>query len=149
MKEELSSAPQLQRSILAASEEGAPAWLTTLPIAEHGFSLHKGAFRDALALRYGWPLKFFAEKCVCGSKFKPDHQMTCRQDGFISHRHNELRDLTAALQRRSALTSQLSLSCNLSLVRTFHVRQTQRTPPDSISEREDFGTAQPKTLSSM
>ena len=29
-------------------------WLTTLPIAEHGFALHKGAIRDALCLwRHG------------------------------------------------------------------------------------------------
>lgn len=34
-------------------EKGASSWLTTLPLKEHGFSLHKTAFRDALALRYG------------------------------------------------------------------------------------------------
>ena len=37
---------------------------------------------------------------MCGSKFEPDHQMTCRQGGFISHRHNELRDFTAALMKK-------------------------------------------------
>jgi len=34
-------------------EKGASNWLTVL-IEEFGFTLHKGAFRDALALRYGW-----------------------------------------------------------------------------------------------
>ena len=34
-----------------AQEEGASTWLTALPLEEFGFSLHKGAFRDALALR--------------------------------------------------------------------------------------------------
>jgi hypothetical protein len=38
-----------------AEEKGASAWLDTMPIDEHGYSLHKGAFRDALALGYGWP----------------------------------------------------------------------------------------------
>ena len=89
----------LQRSADAASEKGASAWLTTLPIEGHGFSLHKGAFRDAVALRYGWPLPFCPEKCICGAKFETEHQLTCRQGGFVSLRHNELRDLTASLMK--------------------------------------------------
>lgn len=36
-----------------ASEKGASAWLMTLPIEEHGFSLHKQALGDALCVRYG------------------------------------------------------------------------------------------------
>ena len=44
----------LQRSVKLASEKGSSTWLTVLPLSEHGFALHKGAFHDALALRYGW-----------------------------------------------------------------------------------------------
>ena len=44
----------LQRSIEISSEKGASTWLTTLPLSDHGFTLHKGTFRDALCLRYGW-----------------------------------------------------------------------------------------------
>jgi len=41
-----------------ASVKGASSWLTALPLQEHGFALHKSAFLDALALRYGWlPLR--------------------------------------------------------------------------------------------
>ena len=50
--ESLSS--NLQTAIGVSSEKGASTWLTTLPLADHGFTLHKGAFRDALCLRYGW-----------------------------------------------------------------------------------------------
>ena len=100
LMEEFTSSPDLQETIKAASEKGASAWLTALPIEEHGFALHKGAFRDALALRYGWPLKFCAEKCLCGARFEPDHQMICKQGGYASLRHNELRDLTATLMRK-------------------------------------------------
>ena len=32
------------------AEKGASSWLSTLPIADHGFTQHKGAFRDALCL---------------------------------------------------------------------------------------------------
>jgi len=34
-------------------EKGVSSWLSVLPIEEHGFALLKGAFRDALCLRYG------------------------------------------------------------------------------------------------
>ena len=39
----------LQRLVKLASEKG----LTILPPLEYGFTLHNGAFHDALALRYG------------------------------------------------------------------------------------------------
>ncbi len=44
----------LQKSLTICSEKGTSSWLSALPITEHGFALHKGAFRDALCLRYGW-----------------------------------------------------------------------------------------------
>jgi len=31
-------------------------WLTTLPLNEHGFALHKSGFQDDLALCYSWPI---------------------------------------------------------------------------------------------
>ena len=34
--------PQLQRSVELSQEKGSSAWLTALPVAEHGFLLHKG-----------------------------------------------------------------------------------------------------------
>ena len=46
--------PALSKAMDLASQRGASSWLTSLPIKEHGFCLHKGAFADALALRYGW-----------------------------------------------------------------------------------------------
>ena len=36
-----------------AGESGASSWLSALAVEEHHFSLSKGAFRDALGLRYG------------------------------------------------------------------------------------------------
>ena len=44
----------LQRSVSLSVEMGSSSWLTALPLSEHGFVLHRGAFRDALCLRYGW-----------------------------------------------------------------------------------------------
>ena len=47
----------LQRSMELSQGKGASTWLMALPIDNHGFALHKTAFRDALSLRYGWAIK--------------------------------------------------------------------------------------------
>ena len=41
---------KLQRILSYATETGASSWLTVLPMQEHSFALHKGAFRDAICL---------------------------------------------------------------------------------------------------
>ena len=51
LREEVS--PALSKAMDLTSQPGASSWLTLLPIKEHGFCLHKGAFADAMALRYG------------------------------------------------------------------------------------------------
>jgi hypothetical protein len=77
-----------------AQEKGASSWLTSLPIEEFGFALHKGAFHDALAL---WQLLQTPSSCGCGAKFSVEHALSCPKGGFPSIRHNEIRDLTATL----------------------------------------------------
>ena len=95
VKESLSS--EMQRILSLASEKGASAWLTCLPIEEFGFSLHRRAFLDSLALRYGWSLSNTPLSCVCGNSFSISHALSCPRGGFPAIRHNEIRDLTAQL----------------------------------------------------
>ena len=59
--------------------------------------IHKGAFRDALALRYGWPLHNTPSACACGSPFTVEHTLSCPKGGYPSIRHNDIRDFTAFL----------------------------------------------------
>lgn len=87
----------LKRSMDLAQEKGASSWLTAIPIAEFGFTLHKCAFRDALCLRYGWQPARSPTNCDCGSNFSVEHALSCPKGGFPSIRHNEIRDLTANL----------------------------------------------------
>ena len=87
----------LRRSVELASEKGSSTWLTVLPLSEHGFTLHKGAFHDALALRYGWTPDRLPSNCTCGASFSVEHALSCAKGGFPSIRHNEIRDLTATL----------------------------------------------------
>ena len=84
-------------AVKLAQEKGASCWLNVLPIQEHGFTLHKSDFRDAIALRYGWNPQDLPSKCACGKNFSVDHALSCAKSGFPTIRHNELRNLTATL----------------------------------------------------
>ena len=50
-------------------EKGASNWLTTIPIAEEGYSITKQLFWDLIHIRYGWPLTRLPSSCECGAKF--------------------------------------------------------------------------------
>ncbi len=89
--------PEKRRAAENAAEKGASSWLAVLPLERYGFALHKGAFRDALCLRYNWPPPHLPSTCVCGQSFNSNHAMSCPTDGLPSLRHNELRDITARL----------------------------------------------------
>ena len=89
--------PKLQRAMDLGSEKGASSWLMTLPITEHNFPQHKGSFRDALCIRYGWQPSRMPSRCVCGENFSVEHALSCPCGGLPSIRHNDIRDLTAKL----------------------------------------------------
>ena len=89
----------LKRSIDIAKEKGASSWLTTLPIADLGFSLNKQEFRDAVSLRYNWTIKDVAPECACGKQNSSDHALVCNLGGYTIMRHNELRDLECSMLR--------------------------------------------------
>ena len=95
--QERGSSTLIKRCVELASEKGTSSWLTVQPIAEHGFHLSKGDFRDDLCLRYHWPLPNVPSPCECGQPFSIDHSMICRKGGFPTLRHNEVRDITADL----------------------------------------------------
>ena len=92
-----SAQPRIQRILDVASEKGSSVWLTVLPLKEQGFNLNKREFRDAVKLRYDWPIDDIPSICVCGDTFTVDHAMICKRGGFVIMRHNELRDLEAEL----------------------------------------------------
>ena len=95
LKSELAAA--LLSSAGPVTEEGASSWLTVILLDQYGFTLHKGAYRDALCLRYGWSPPMLALHCVCGQWFTIAHPLSCPTGGYPSICHNELRDITADL----------------------------------------------------
>ena len=86
-----------QRAVDLACEKGASSWLTAIPLKDMNFDLSKREFRDALRLRYDWPIPDSPSVCVCGCSFTVDHAMICQRGGLIIRRHNEIRDLEADL----------------------------------------------------
>ena len=66
-------------------------------MAEFGFPLNKSDVRDALSLRYGRPLKGLLTMCPCGQKYNMTHALNCKKDGFMTMRHNNVRDFEVGM----------------------------------------------------
>jgi len=77
--------PTLQRAVTLAQEKGASSWLTAFPVQEHGFSLHKTAFQDTLAFRYGWLLSRTPSHCACGTSFSIDMSFHVQKVVFLRY----------------------------------------------------------------
>ena len=88
------------RAVNHVKQKGASNWLSTLPLEEHGFTLTKTDFRDALALRYSKNIRELPLKCPCGQSFNVNHGLNCKRGGFVIMRHNNIRDFEANLVRK-------------------------------------------------
>ena len=88
------------RTIKQNREKGASSWLSVLPLREQGFALTKDEFRDCIALRYGDKISNLPSKCACGETFDVNHAMNCKKGGFVSIRHNNIRDFEANLLKK-------------------------------------------------
>ena len=89
--------PDMAKHIDLLCKKGSSSWLTSLPLEECGFTLNKQEFTDAINLRYNFPLKRTPSFCACGERNTLDHSLTCKKGGFVSMRHNQIRDLEANL----------------------------------------------------
>ena len=67
------------------------------PLKDKGFMLDKQTFWDSIFIRSYLPIPRLPSKCECGKQFTIDHALSFMKGGFISLRHNELRDFTAEL----------------------------------------------------
>ena len=95
LKENMSK--KSKRLLRLSTKKGVSNWLTMLSITKYGFELSKQQFWDSICLRYGWEISKLPITCPCGSKFDVQQSMSCKKGGFITIRHNDLRDLTSRI----------------------------------------------------
>ena len=88
------------RAVTECQEKGASSWLSVLPLQDYDFTLNKGEFRDAINLRYAKPLRGLPSKCPCGQKYDVTHALNCKKGGFVTQRHNAVRDYEADLLKK-------------------------------------------------
>ena len=62
-----------------------------------GYTLNKQEFRDAICLRYSWMIPNTPSFCGCGKKNSVDHTLNCKLGGYVTMRHNNIRDFEAHL----------------------------------------------------
>ena len=74
---------------------GSYNWIQALPLKEFDYKLNKQQFWDALRIRYNWQLPNLPSECVCGADYNVQHALSCKKGGFITLRHNDIRDKTA------------------------------------------------------
>ena len=94
-----------------SQEQESSSWITTLPLSEEGYDLTKQLFWDLIRIRYGWTLIKLPVYCECGEKFDLQHALSWKKGGFVSLRHNFVRDITFLV--KYAKTFELSRSYNL------------------------------------
>jgi hypothetical protein len=86
-----------KRSIELSMEIGASNWLHVLPLKEYNYNLNKQQFWDVISMRYSWPIPGLSSRCVCSEKFDVQHAISCKKGGFVTLRHNEIRDISSHL----------------------------------------------------
>ena len=94
------------------NQKGVLNWLTNLPIKELWYELMKQKFCDATKIRYKGPLERISSQSICGASFDVTHALPCKEGGFMTLRHNEVRDKSSELLNE--VTSQCEKGTNSS-----------------------------------
>ena len=90
---------KMRRQLELLCEKGAGAMLSALPLKSLDNVFSKQEFRDAIRMRYDWEFPGTPRSCACGAKYTTDHILICRKGGFVSMRHDNLRNFEASLLR--------------------------------------------------
>ena len=121
------------------SKKGASSWLKSYPISDHRFELIKQQFWDNLRLRYGWVLQNMPSTCCCSANMEVQHAVSCKRGGFVTIRHNDLRDLTANLLSNVCNDVEIEPKLLLLLVKIFQIeQQILALKQDLISDQGGF-----------
>ena len=124
-----------KRVLELSREKGSGAWLNAIPIQSLGFTLNKQEFRDSVCLRYGWQIPNTPSFCQCSKKNNIDHALSCKLGGYVTMRHNRVRDLEAEMMAevcRDVKTEPLLLPLDNEVDRSGNVAQQARLDVSGI-----------------
>ena len=88
-----------------------------------------------MRLRYGIPLKRLPSNCGCSRPYNVQHGISCKKGGFVTLRHNELRDNIAEMLVK--VTSDVKLEPALQPLSGQEIKGNQ-----SEEARSDINTRQ-------
>ena len=80
----------MQRVVELGGEKVFSNWLSVTLPKEMSFDLNKREFRDAIILRYDWPIPDTQSVCVCGVRFTVDQAMIFKRGGFIIQKQGSM-----------------------------------------------------------
>ena len=95
----------LKPAIEQITNKGASSWLNAT-LKNQDFDLNEEDFRDALRLRYGVSLEHLPSMCACGERFNVNHALSCKNGGFVTNRHDNLRDFFTVLLNKVCINVQ-------------------------------------------
>ena len=136
------SRPKLKRHLEQAREKGASVWLTALPIKRLNFVLNKQDFQDSIRLRYGWEIEGTPTICACGTKNSTYHALDCKLGGYVSMRHNSVRD-TIAFFLREAKCKDVKVEPAMIPVNALHYKRSTITQDDARLDVSAVGVYSP------
>ena len=95
-----------------------------------------------IRIRYGYQLSRLPEKCPCSAKFNIQHALSCKKGGFITQRHNALRDVTAKLMSEVCHDVKIEPQLNELTGENLHERTANNTAEArlDISARDYTGS---------
>ena len=106
--------PKLKHYLEQACEKGASTWLTALLLKSLNYVLNKQDLQDGICLRYGWVIESTPKICAGGEKNSSYHALDYKLGGYVSMRHNSVRDTVAFFWRKQSVEmSELNDACPL------------------------------------
>ena len=133
---------KLKRHLDQAREKGASVWLTALPLKSLNYVLNKQDFQDSIRLRYGWEIDGTPRICACGKKNSPYHALDCKLGGYVSMRHDSVRD-TIAFFLREAKCRDVKVEPGMIPVNASHYKRSTITQDDARLDVSAVGVYSP------
>ncbi|KAL5248164.1 hypothetical protein ACHWQZ_G017367 [Mnemiopsis leidyi] len=86
--------------------------------------------KDSIRLRYGWEIDETPRICACGTKNSPYHALDCKLGGYVSMRHNSVRD-TIVFFLREAKCRDVKVEPGMIPVNASHYKRSTITQDDA------------------